>query len=193
MSFHKENIFSNLAQIMTYASSGVVAHGFGFVVEAITMTALSQHNWIRVPLAKVAHEVAESFVSASYTINLYEAGCNPLQAIKDFTKPIWNSPMETILAGVSSWGFEQAAVQIFGLAACNSCAHAHGIKHHHGNALFTTDNLIKGLASAFGSFAMTYLYHSVANTDPKSTDSSVEDLSGSSLVAEQSTNHAHDL
>jgi len=172
--------------LFNYAATGISSHFAGAVVEIVTiplLTNLPYGHLYRVFVAKVLHELTESFFSASTTINIYEEGCNPLQAFKDLTKPIWNSPLETILAGVSSYGFELIAIKVFGLNPCNH-VHAHGVNHNHPNLLL--GHVIKGLASVAGSFAMTHIYHSVTNTYSPD-EVSQNSLTGVALI------HDHDL
>ena len=141
---------------INYAVSGIAAHFAGVAVEVVSIPFLQTIpylNWMKIPIAKVLHETAESFISSSATINLKDDN-GLLDTVKKITEPIWNSPGETVIAGISSFIFEQAATAVFSLQKCNHVHH----DHHHTVKLLSVDNFIKGLASAAGSYVGSYCY-----------------------------------
>jgi hypothetical protein len=140
---------------INYAISGIVAHFAGVVIEVISIPFLQvipYLNWIKIPIAKVLHEVGESFISSSATINLKD-GNGLLDAVIKITEPIWKHPSETVTAGVFSFVFEQVITVQFSLQKCN-----HHHNHQHAVKLLSLDNIIKGLASAVGSYFGSYCY-----------------------------------
>ncbi len=158
MSLNLSNLASTAHQGFNYVFAGVSSHFAGEVVELMSIPILQGIpcvNVIKIPVSKVLHETAESFFSSSSMINMYRNEDGLWESLKHITKPIWSSPIETIFAGFASYHFELLAVQLFSLQQCN---HAHDHEHHHGTGLFSTDNLIKGLASAAGSLVASFVY-----------------------------------
>jgi hypothetical protein len=143
---------------INYAISGIVAHFAGVVIEVVSIPFLQVIpilNWIKIPIAKVLHEVGESFISSSATINLKD-GNGPIDTVLKITEPIWKYPGETVVAGVFSYIFEQVTTDLFSLQRCNHDHHHH---HHHAVKLLSVSNVIKGLASAVGSYFGSYCYN----------------------------------
>jgi hypothetical protein len=173
---------------ISYAISGIVAHFAGVVIEVVSIPFLQVIpglNWIKIPLAKVLHEVGESFISSSATINLKD-GNGPLDTVLKITEPIWKYPGETVVAGISSYIFEQGITELFSLQRCN---HNHD-HHHHAVKLLSVSNVIKGLASAVGSYFGSYCYnnakyyaHQLLDIN-EGIDKKLEDIIGKSCSGE---------
>lgn len=147
---------------INYAIAGVGAHFAGAVVEIVAVTFLPRlpyGNFYKVPVAKVLHEFTEGFFSASTTINMLEEQNNFLEALQDITKPIWNTPGETIVSAVASFLFEYGTIKMFSLRPCNHHEHHHSVFAE----LWSASTLIKGLASAVGSFIGAKAYHIVSD------------------------------
>lgn len=171
---------------ISYAISGIVAHFAGVVIEVVSIPFLQVIpglNWIKIPIAKVLHEVGESFISSSATINLND-GNGPIDTVLKITEPIWKYPGETVVAGVFSYIFEQGTIGIFSLQKCNH--HHHHDHHHHADKLLSVHNVIKGLASAVGSYIGSYCYnkaeyyaHQLFDIND-GTDKKLEDMTGKS-------------
>jgi len=158
MSFNQSNLASTALNNFNYAFAGVAAHFAGEIVEFLAMPILQKlpgGALIKIPASKILHEFTECFLSSSSMINMIRDENGFWESVWHITKPIWSSPFETLLAGLTSYGFEQQAIKWFSLHQCN---HAHDDHHHHGSGLFSTDNLIKGLASAAGSLFASYVY-----------------------------------
>ena len=182
---------------ISYAISGIVAHFAGVVIEVVSIPFLQVIpglNWIKIPLAKVLHEVGESFISSSATINLKD-GNGPLDTVLKITEPIWKYTGETVVAGVFSYIFEQGITELFSLQRCNHNHdhhhnHDHDHDHHHAVKLLSVSNVIKGLASAVGSYFGSYCYnnakyyaHQLLDIN-EGIDKKLEDIIGKSCSGE---------
>ena len=157
MDNNNSTVLSALAEIGRCSISGIAAHYAGTVVEIISIATLQKFeyvNWIKIPIAKVMHEVTETFVSASTNINMYKYGYSAWEAIQHITKPIWCTPIETIVAGLFSIAFENIVEKVFIITHDSNM-----IQHQGAIELFSHGNLLKAVASTVGSNVGIYFYN----------------------------------
>lgn len=154
MSYNISDLASTAHQGFNYVFAGVSSHLAGEVIELLAMPILQSlpgGAWIKIPAAKILHEIAECFFSSSSIINMYKNEDGLWEAVKHITKPVWSTPGETVFAGITSYVFEQVAISYLGLEQCTHAHGGHAHNHHHESGIFTSSNLIKGLASTAGS------------------------------------------
>jgi hypothetical protein len=154
-----------------YLVSGVSAHIAGALVEIpVRMALQALPAPIKTIVARCAHEAFEGFIGSINLVNMYKDGFYPLEALTDvynngieplkqLLKPIYDYPYETLSAMVFSFLAEEVVVRNFGITKCNH-HHGHHDHHDHNHGIFTSNNLIRGLASTAGSFVGVYIYES---------------------------------